>query len=304
MVIRPVNIKSETDIQAISKIWRNCFTDDQSYIDSYISNCLPHTSSWVLLCDNMPVSILSMLPSYALLPLNQSISPGKIPPSDHFITLRGAYIYGVATLPEYRGSSYSRMLLNKAMDYSKAMGFDYTIVKPADELLFEFYQRTGFDITLYSNKNIFHVDSSINTLDLEMSCNHFSLLTPEQLFILREQYNSTTSFLWPPEILRYALIETLSRSGIAATNGQLYLIAYPTKAGNINLLETNAQNSTQFNLILNYLLKLFPDAATITIDSANINKIAQHRCALLKILNPDPNIAEALSSRYLSLPME
>ena len=342
MVIRPVDIKSESDIQALSEIWRVCFTDDQSYIHSFINDCLPHTISWFLLHQDRPVSLLSLLPSYALSPTNQRISPLKAPSSDHMTKLYGAYIYGVATLPAYRRNSYSQMLLNKAIAYSKEMGFDYIVIKPADKSLFEFYRKVGLDTTLYNNRYIFHLsqnraDSSfdninhtsylhagipsdkvesdkveigqcnnyfISPLDSKEGCDHFTPLSSEQLLILRERYSSY-SFLWPPEILRYALIEILSRSGVVAvTQGDLYLIAYPTSAYNINLLETNAETPIQLNRVINYLQKLFPKATTITIDRAARNRANQHLCALLKVLNPDHNIVEALSCLYLSLSME
>ena len=352
MVIRPVDIKSEADILALSEIWRVCFTEDLSYIDSFINSCLPHTISWFFLSDNKPISLLSLIPSYAQLPLSdeQSEFPKILNirstpqiSQSHKLS-RGAYIYGVATLPEHRGNSYSRILLNKALDYSRETGLDYIIVKPADESLFDFYTKAGFKTTLYSNKAVFPlfqyctnsnpaihhntevssgceyassfsdkadrlnvVDNSIPIISKE---DHplFTSLSAEQLFILREQYNPS-SFLWPPEILSYAVIEALSRPGAIAAidnNLDLYIIAYPSDTDSrvINILETNANTSAQFCQILTYLQQFYPKATSVTTNSVNNCSSKQTRCALLKILSADCDVATALSRLYLSLPME
>jgi Acetyltransferases len=349
MVIRPVDIKSEADILALSNIWRVCFTGDLSYIDSFINSCLSYTVSWFLLSENKPVSLLSLIPSYALLPLSEDqnefpkiLNIQSTPQIAHSSKLsRGAYIYGVATLPEHRGNSYSRMLLNKALDHSRETGLDYIIVKPAEESLFDFYNKVGFETTLYSNKAVFPlfqhstnsnpaihnledsssldrapfffdkadllniVGSSIPVVPKE-ALSHFIPLSAEQLFVLREQYNPS-SFLWPPEILAYAVIEALSRpNAIAAIDNDLYLIAYPSDTDSrvINILETNANTSAQFCQILTYLQELYPEATAVTTYSANNCFAKQTRCALLKTLSSDRDITTTLSRLYLSLPME
>ena len=327
MVICPININSNSHIQALSQIWRACFTEDQSYIDSFINNCLPYTNSWFLLHKDKPVSLLSLLPSYALLPksmifpdplsqdrsdkpslsipgisqnpLSNNLSRGTAF-SNNFIELSGAYIYGVATLPEHRGNSYSRALLNKAIAYSAEMGFDYIVVKPADESLFEFYRRAGFDTTLYSNRY------SINILSSKEGASHFTPLYPDRLFILREQYNPT-SLLWPPEILNYAVAEALSRpNAVAVVENNLYLIAYPSETDKkiVHLLESNAETDIQFRQVLSFLQDCYPYATTVSIDCANKTRSQQRNSALLKSLNSNLNITEALSRLYLSLPME
>ena len=348
MNIRPINIKSESDILALTKIWQKCFTDDLPYINSFINSCLPYITSWFIVLDDKPVSVLSLIPSYALHP-KTAIYSGSLsrnqqdtPPSS-VVKIHGAYIYGVATLPEYRGNSYSRILLSKAIDYSEELGLDYIVVKPADELLFDLYRKAGFNTTLYGNKRIiqlsggsFENNSTISDTDLpirfaftsvpkflDKSCTghfdassantsspsdhpDFAPLSPEQLFILREQSNHET-LLWPPEVLRYALIEALSRpAAIAVTDGFLYFITHPSDTDEkiIRLLETNAETPAQFNRIVAHIRKLYPEALAVLIDSANIDKTLREDSALLKILNPDPNIEDLLSAFYLSLPME
>jgi len=326
MTIRPINIPA--DIPSITKIWQSCFTDDLRYIESFISHCLPYTKSWVLLRNEEPVAILSLVPSYIPLPDNYSLLDNKhnsmpsnssiVYSSDRLNTkqadngptnLYGAYIYGVATLPEYRGNSYSSLLVERAIEDSIANNLDYIIVKPAEEPLFRLYRKMGIETTLYSHKITIPLSSDSITNDKHnlakdniVADSVFNPLSWEDLYVLRERIGS---FLWPKEILEYALHEALSRpEAIAASDGELYFIAalsYSTP-DSVDILETNANSSIQVDKILSYLHNRIPHAQTASIThSGNSEK---HNSALLKILNPEKSIEKYLSEQYLSLPME
>jgi ribosomal protein S18 acetylase RimI-like enzyme len=62
------------------------------------------------------------------------------------------YIYAVAVLHEFRGSGYGKELMKAAMRISRERGFAYTVLKPSDSGLFEFYRKLGFQNFAYANE--------------------------------------------------------------------------------------------------------------------------------------------------------
>ena len=57
---------------------------------------------------------------------------------------RVAYIYAVATLPEYRGRGFASKLLNEAIEYAKAHEFDCAALIPSSTESKLLYERLGF----------------------------------------------------------------------------------------------------------------------------------------------------------------
>ena len=289
--IRPIDILS--DRSYISEIWQACFTDDLPYINSFIDNCLPYTTSWLLLYNNRPASLLTLIPSYT-----------TIDNSNIRTNLSGVYIYGVATLPQYRGNSYSKLLIEQAISYSQELGLDYVIVKPAEESLYSLYSRVGFKTRLYSkSRNIVLSDSSyLNTNLSKLKANiSFHSILPEELFAKRQSLCKT--FLWPEDILKYALSEILLRPDvIAQTNGEIYFIAYPACKKRIIVLESNAETITEISTIASVLQRCFPSIESISIadNSGNV----QEKSALLKVLHSDQSVEQILSGYHLPLAME
>ena len=318
MFIRQVDI--EKDSSSIAEIWRACFSDDLSYIDTFISDCLPHTKSWILLRNDKPVSILSLIPSYIPFSmyypsLDREISldgsKSGFPSKREY--LYGAYVYGVATLPEHRGNSYSRLLADKAIEYSIENRLDYIIVKPAEVSLFNLYSKFGFETFLSCHCTA--VEFSEDGEKISPLLPDFISLSEERLYSLRES-SRLDSFLWPKSILSYALREALSRPGATAlVNEDLYFIAAPSYSSlnNVEILETNARTKEQARQIVSYIRKENPSAQSISICTSISNspaifnifeKPTRDRSALLKILNSDAEIKKFLSEQYLSLPME
>ena len=326
MIIRPIDIKR--DRPSIIEIWMDSFTNNLSYIESFIDYCLPYTNSWVLLCDNKPVSILSLIPSYipypSFKPFNHENSSDNLRKTllSEQKKLYGAYIYGVATLPEYRGNSYSRLLVDKAIKYSIEKELDYIIVKPAQESLFDLYRKMGIKTTLYHRKTQVHLTNSHSDisrtehiLESQFVSSHISSLSTENLFEVREHSN-LGSFLWTKKILDYAIREVLSHpEAIAASNENLYFIAIPSNSSpnHIEILETNAQTKEQMEEVISLIRNKAPQAQSISIctnqaSQSGIFDIFKNptteKSALLKVLSPDIKIERYLSEQYLSLPME
>lgn len=72
----------------------------------------------------------------------------------------GRYVYAVATKKEYRGQGLSSKILEFLKDYIEKADEKFLVLVPAEESLFEFYEKRGFDAsdvrvkkTLYNAEN-------------------------------------------------------------------------------------------------------------------------------------------------------
>ncbi len=59
-----------------------------------------------------------------------------------------AYLYAIATSEKYRGQGIGKALVEKAHSHLKALGYAGTILVPADEGLFSFYKKCGYEMVI------------------------------------------------------------------------------------------------------------------------------------------------------------
>ena len=305
MVIREATINDKVHI---AEIWRSCFTDDENYIELYLNHCLPYTNTWILGGeDGRFYSCISVFPSYF-------IKDGR--------KTTGGYLYGVGTLPDHRGKSYSSILIDVAVGHLKENGHSYFLVKPATEGLFSLYTRLGFDHQLYKttiSKDFSGVDSNYLILNSKILAKAEKLTAPE-LHKLREDELSSSHFMWPLPIVRYILEETQYRNGVSLvfekkTIGgklkKLYFVGYPDESdlsGNtFRILETNASSIDDiediYSVLRNngrkeYLIKA--DFPGFGID--NITSSGKEKSALFMKLKD--SVSVSLEKLHLSLPLE
>ena len=296
MIIRLAQVK---DNEHILKIWRACFSDDQAYIDNYLKYCLPYTKTWLLgLEEDLFVSCLSVIPSFTT--FNKDI-------------YRGGYLYAVGTLPEHRGNSYSKILINAAIKDCSLAGLSYMLVKPASESLYQFYIKSTFDVVISKGLSTFITASHVKPNENSIIA---SDINASELFLLQTVSFSDTHFLWPKEILSYALLEAKSRGGSCKkfqTNNEksdhvLYYIAYPDdlNSNKIKVLETNAKNPVEVEALISVLKNEYPKIEETEIESSiNFMESVSYtieRSALLLSFNE--GLTNGLAKLHLSLPLE
>jgi predicted acetyltransferase len=66
--------------------------------------------------------------------------------------IKAAYVYGVVTLPEYRGRGYSTALLEYADTVFQDKGYKAAVLVPASESLFGFYEKRGYGTAFRLNR--------------------------------------------------------------------------------------------------------------------------------------------------------
>lgn len=302
-----VKLLSSKDTLSVQKIWRECFTQDLDYINNFIDLCFPHSISWGIFPNgtNHAVAMLSVLPSYAIV--------GDSPECSQ--KLNGAYVYGVGTLKQFRGKGYSRKLMNEAINYSYSNLFDYILVKPAEESLFDLYERQSFDKTLWNYQIEIDLASSKNALG-KANSTHKTYNNSQDHQKLRESIGAT-NFLWQKNILEYSLMEIRSRNGITQYFGNsLFYCSYQSESNvqiikvvdhnvkTLHELETLIANiATQFPLGEKVVLE-FPITTQIGLFDQFTSKPAVIKNSLIKILNQNSKIEKELLEKYLTLSME
>ena len=120
---------NKQDKDAILNIWTQCFGADMRYQNILTANNYPLEDTFVLEVNDQIVSILTLLPI-------QWQGKGEV--------RKGRYVYGVATLPQYRGKGYSTKLMKEALGMLKEQGEDFAVLYPAEESLQTFYAKQGF----------------------------------------------------------------------------------------------------------------------------------------------------------------
>lgn len=278
------------DREAIFKIWLSCFSDDETYINNYLKYCFPHTITLLLgEKEQGDVSVISILPSYFI---------------HNSITYTGGYLYGVGTLPEFRGRSYSSLLLKEGLELIEKEGYDYFLVKPATESLFSLYRRLGFNKDLFNKNTIIRPNKS----HLEKRSIEDLSATDSALFhSMREDKLFNKSFLWPNEVLSYTIREITGRGGFLLFDKLTghYCAGYTSENNAyLQILETSIDLIEFEKVFGNELMSRYPDIMTWEIEghSSERDQVDQKLSAL--IMDIRPGVSSLCSQYNLSLPME
>ena len=99
-----------------------------------------------------------------------------------------AYIYAVAVSKEKRGLGYGKKLMEAVHTYLKGRGYHGILLAPAEEGLFEFYEKLGYTTCTYRDE--LHLETTTNVETLEMNR------------ITKEAYAHLRSTLLPPSGVR------------------------------------------------------------------------------------------------------
>ena len=115
----------QEDIPALIAIWRECFGDEEDYLDFYFRNRFVPEDTLLVREDGAPVAMLTLM---------NVTRNGK----------SGFYIYAVATLPACQGRGLQRRLSSWAEEIMRQRGGSFCCLVPAEEYLFRFYEKLGF----------------------------------------------------------------------------------------------------------------------------------------------------------------
>lgn len=133
--MKEIRLAKEGEIVQQKEIWQLCFGDPEQYLNLFFQERYKDADTIVLLVDGALAARLTIMP------VELGTSAGK--------SYQGAMLYGVATHPAYQRQGLARDLLDYTNCYLQSKGFEFSLVVPAQEWLFKFYQRLGYQKTFY-----------------------------------------------------------------------------------------------------------------------------------------------------------
>lgn len=120
-----IDYPSEAQLPQLRTLWKAAFGDEDDFLDAFYSIAYSPDRCRCLELDGRIAAALYWF---------ENTCNGA----------RFAYIYGVATDPEYRGRGLCRALMEDAREILHAQGFDGIMLYPASESLSRMYAKMGY----------------------------------------------------------------------------------------------------------------------------------------------------------------
>lgn len=117
------------DRAALQALWKNCFGDGEDVSGAFFDAFPPETHTRVIKAESRVASMVSIMPVRLCAPDGDR---------------EGAYIYAVATDPEFRGRGLCRALMGETEPLLFSGGAEFLALWPAEESLFRFYGKMGY----------------------------------------------------------------------------------------------------------------------------------------------------------------
>ena len=112
-------------ITELRSLWKEAFGDSEAFMDDFFKYAYDKNRCQTIRKDGKTVSALYWFDAY-------------------MGTDRLAYLYGVATLTQYRGQGIAAYLIEKTCKHLQEKGYSGVLLVPGSEQLFEYYRRLGF----------------------------------------------------------------------------------------------------------------------------------------------------------------
>jgi len=157
------------DRPQLKNIWKSAFGDSDEVIDIFLDH-FGVSSGVVGECCGKIICAAYILPTDGL------VSKAK----ERYSC---SYLYAIAVEPDYRGNGLGKELTLAATHCARESGYEFTVLKPSDEGLFDFYRSLGF--ADFSLANELQLTSS----QLKCSENNLKILpiSPKEYGIIRER---------------------------------------------------------------------------------------------------------------------
>lgn len=133
-----ITFAKEAWVPSLKQIWRECFHDEDAYIDFFFEHRFREENTLVWLEEAQPVAMVSLLPCVCW--VGEGSRQKKQPVR---------YIYAVATKPAYEGRGISTRLMHYVKELLQKKQ-EVGILVPAEESLISFYQKRGFYPAIYA----------------------------------------------------------------------------------------------------------------------------------------------------------
>ena len=152
------------DIPAIKELWKYMFDDGTAgFCDFVFEQC---KADDIYIVKNEE-KVASMLISMAEM---------------QYKGQKGFYLYSACTHPDYQGKGYMKQLVQYALADQASLGRSFCVLKPADETLFSYWEKLGFDNVTQVRKAEIEIKKNIWTNA------QFDIVTASRFKVLRDKF--------------------------------------------------------------------------------------------------------------------
>ena len=191
-----IRLSRSGDEAALRTLWQVAFGDPADAIDAFFRTLYVPGSAIVREEDGGIASAIYLLDA------------GYTPAVDG-TQLRTSYAYALATLPAYRGRGIGSDVTSACIAYSSADGYDLNVICPAEESLFPYYTRLGYDgVFLIAEGEILSAQSVQHPFTNNIMSTNFSTYSQ-----LRRALSPDCATLYSEPYLRYAELVCNSSGG-------------------------------------------------------------------------------------------
>ena len=237
---------------AICKIWREAFNEDDGYINFFIKEGLPLGHQLFCGPASHPLATLTLFP---------------ITFEQEGVSYPGFYLYALGTLYAERRKGYGKALIKKAEQYAIETGCRFILLQPTPPShepsslpasasrhdLFAYYGQLGYNGLVYRS----FIEYSRTALCAQFASNKsltdiFNLSAP-----LEKEVHIYDRFIWSDQLRAYMRKECLYRGGAVVADA----FCYPQVDANGSFLEIKefrADNGL-FSQVIPHVLKVFPN---------------------------------------------
>jgi GNAT superfamily N-acetyltransferase len=127
----------KSDIEQMKTVWQLCFGDDRETVDCFYERCFSADECYISKENGTVYAVVQMIKCSV-------VSDGE--------TLDARYMYAVCTHPDYQGRGIMSALIKEAIESERKNGARVVLCIPANERLFEFYKRSGFENGIYCSR--------------------------------------------------------------------------------------------------------------------------------------------------------
>ena len=212
------------DIPALGHIRKICFGESDAYSAFYFAAKFTEQNTLVYVAQNKPVASLTLLDA-------------EVVTVERVFSI--AYIYSVATLPEWRGRGVAAALSQYADEHLQERGVEASLLVPATAELFDYYAKLGYETKFFIEKQEAVGLSNASEILLQLR----NLKADDYFRLRKEAYSAGNYYVqWDKHALDFAIQECRYDGGVAwymrikETEG--FLLAYPTKDDTIIIKES------------------------------------------------------------------
>lgn len=130
-----MRLAKKEDLLQLKEIWKLCFGDEDSFIDFYFENRDWLRETAVLVTDGRILSMLTMIP------VALTAGDGE--------KTRASMLYAIATHPGFQKRGFAEQLIEYSNEYLLTKSVLATLLVPAGEDLFRFYEKRGYRVGFF-----------------------------------------------------------------------------------------------------------------------------------------------------------